>query len=99
MKPAIAAAPPRNGHRVVALIAALLSLPFVAATLLWQFGWQPGRQINHGELLATSGRPLLQIHESDLSRRDFPGVPARDSLRGSGNEDSLRSSHGDSIES
>lgn len=99
MKPTITSAPPRNGHRVVALIAVLLSLPFVAATLLWQFGWQPGRQINHGELLATSGRPLLQIHESDLSRRDFPGAPASHALRGSGNDDSLRSSHGDSFQS
>jgi hypothetical protein len=96
---------PRNGHRVVALIFALLSLPFMLATLLWLSGWQPMGQINHGQLLATSDRPLRQIHESDLSRRDFRRSPAGDSgsphddfLRSS-RGDSLRSSHGDSIRS
>lgn len=86
--PPLAAARPRNGHRVVALIFGLLSLPFVLATLLWQFGWQPGRPINHGQLLATRDRPLLQIHESDLSRRDFLSAG-----------DALRSSQGDSLRS
>lgn len=69
--------PPRaNGHRVVALIAGLLALPFVVATLLWVTGWQPLRQLNHGELLATADRPLLQLHENDLVR-----WPHGDSLR------------------
>ena len=60
--------PPSNGRRVVALIAALLALPFVSATLLWHFGWQPGRQMNHGELLASADRPLLQLRENDLQK-------------------------------
>lgn len=103
MNPAMSSAPPRNGPRVVALIFALLSLPFGLATLLWQFGWQPGRQINHGELLATRGGPVLQIHESDLSRQDVPrssdmatGSPG-DSLALS--VDSLRSPPGDALRS
>jgi hypothetical protein len=103
--PPLAVVRPRNGHRVVALIFALLSLPFVVATLLWQFGWQPGRQINHGQLLATSGRPVLQIHESDLLRRDFRRSPASDSGSPGGDslalsqDDSRRLSEGDSTRS
>jgi hypothetical protein len=94
---------------VVALIAGLLILPFVVATLLWVTGWQPLRQLNHGELLATADRPLLQLHENDLVRwphGDFPRSPQGGSFQSS-HGDSLRSpqrgsfqsSHGDSLRS
>lgn len=59
-----------NGRRVVLLIATLLALPFLAAALLWQSGWQPGRGINHGELLVSAGRPILQLSENQLQRVD-----------------------------
>lgn len=79
---ALSSTPARaNGRRVVVLIATLLALPFVIAALLWQFGWQPARQMNHGELLASAERPLLQLHESDLSRWDVLTSSAGDSLR------------------
>ena len=64
-----------SGRRVVARVAALSSLPFVLATLLWHLGWQPGRAINHGELLATADRPLRQLQESDLAKWIAPPAP------------------------
>jgi len=57
-----------SGHRTLLLIVGLLAMPFVIATLLWFFGWQPGRQINHGELLASADRPALLLREGDLQK-------------------------------
>ena len=58
----------RKGRRTLALIAGLLALPFVVATLLWHFGWQPARQANHGELLVRSDQMALTLHEADLQK-------------------------------
>lgn len=103
------ALPRPNGHRVVAMIAGLLALPFVVATLLWVSGWQPLRQFNHGELLATADRPLLQLHENDLVR--WPdeesahrspadaGPPSPGDARRLPDRGALQSSHGDSLRS
>lgn len=61
----------RKGRRTLALIAGLLALPFVVATLLWRSGWQPARQANHGELLARTDQPASVLHEADLQK--IPG--------------------------
>ena len=63
------------GRRTFALIAALLCLPFVVATLLWASGWRPERQINHGELLLADHLPVRQltVHNFQKNGRDAAG--------------------------
>ena len=65
------------GRRTFALIAALLCLPFVVATLLWASGWRPERQINHGELLLADHLPVRQliVHNFQKNGRDAAGPP------------------------
>lgn len=55
----------RTGRRTLFLIVGLLALPFVLATLLWTFDWQPARRINHGELLPLSETSTV-LKPSDL---------------------------------
>jgi hypothetical protein len=64
---ALERAPDRHaGRRTFALVAALLCLPFVVATVLWMIGWRPATQINHGELLLSEALPVRQISPADL---------------------------------
>ena len=66
------------GRRMLALIAGLLALPFVLATLLWWSGWTPERQINHGELLLSESLPVRQIAPADLHDLRAGGRPLLD---------------------
>jgi hypothetical protein len=52
MSAAVAPLPARrNGLLMLALIVALLALPFVVASALYFGGWKPGRGVQHGRLL------------------------------------------------
>jgi hypothetical protein len=65
-----------GGRRMLALIAGLLTLPFVLAAAMWQFGWQPGRSSHHGELLAGAGLPLRTVLEDQLQPLGHPPAAA-----------------------
>ena len=60
--------PGSSGRRALLLVAAVFFLPVIGAIVLFQSGWRPQSQINHGELVQPA-RPLADIALTTLDGR------------------------------
>ena len=53
-------APAGSGRLVLLLVAAMFFLPVIGAIVLFQSGWRPQSQVNHGELVIPA-RPVSDV--------------------------------------
>jgi cytochrome oxidase Cu insertion factor (SCO1/SenC/PrrC family) len=59
-----------SGRMKMLLVAALFFLPLIAAIGLYQGGWRPQTQVNHGELVQPA-RPVADVTLKTLDGQDF----------------------------